>query len=63
DEIGQASGLKMYYGTMTKGITAIVLHACVAARSLKLDGAFLDELKRSMPHGFEMANRLIPDMA
>ncbi|CAF5129427.1 unnamed protein product, partial [Rotaria magnacalcarata] len=40
-----------------------VLHACVAARSLKLDGAFLDELKRSMPHGFEMANRLIPDMA
>ncbi|CAF3423645.1 unnamed protein product [Rotaria socialis] len=63
DEIGQASGLKMCYGTMTKGITAIVLHACVAARSLKLDGAFLDELKRSMPHGFEMANRLIPDMA
>ncbi|CAF4249701.1 unnamed protein product [Rotaria magnacalcarata] len=63
DEIGQASGLKMCYGTMTKGITAIVLHACVVARSLKLDGAYLDELKRSMPHGFEMANRLIPDMA
>jgi 3-hydroxyisobutyrate dehydrogenase-like beta-hydroxyacid dehydrogenase len=63
DQIGQASGLKMCYGTMTKGMTAVALHACVTARSFELDDVFFDELKRSMPYAFDMLNKSIPDMA
>lgn len=63
ERIGQASGLKMCYATITKGITAVAIHSCVTARSLDLEAIFLDELKRSMPHIFDMVNKFIPDMA
>ena len=36
DEIGQASGLKMCYGALTKGLTALGTELLVAARALGL---------------------------
>lgn len=62
DKIGQASCFKMCYGTMTKGMTAVGVHACVTARSFGLDNIFFDEMKRSMPHVFDMLSKSIPDM-
>jgi hypothetical protein len=61
NQIGQASALKMCT-TLTKGILAVTIQACVTAKSFELDEILLDELKQSMPDIFERLNKFIPHM-
>jgi 3-hydroxyisobutyrate dehydrogenase-like beta-hydroxyacid dehydrogenase len=62
NEISQASALKMCVASLSKGITAIGIQACVTAKSFGLDEIFFDELKRSAPHVLEKLNKSIPQM-
>jgi 3-hydroxyisobutyrate dehydrogenase-like beta-hydroxyacid dehydrogenase len=63
NEISQASALKMCYASLSKGVTAIGIQACVTAKSFGLDEILFDELKRSTPQMFEKLNKSIPHMA
>lgn len=47
DQIGQASGLKMSYAALTKGLTAIGTELLIAAHRLGLDEQLWDELSSS----------------
>jgi len=49
DVVGQASGLKMCYAAMTKGLQALGTELLVAARQLGLDDALRNELQSSQP--------------
>jgi len=49
DEIGQASGLKMCYAAMTKGLQALGTELLVTARLLGLDDALKNEMLSSQP--------------
>jgi L-threonate 2-dehydrogenase len=60
--IGQASGLKMCYASLTKGLTALATEAVVAGRVLDLDEALRDELRDSQPVLFEWIERAVPSM-
>lgn len=62
NQISQASALKMCYASLSKGVTAIAIQACVTAKSFGLDEVFFDELKQSMPNIFEKLNKSIPHM-
>jgi 3-hydroxyisobutyrate dehydrogenase-like beta-hydroxyacid dehydrogenase len=46
-EIGQASGLKMCYAALTKGLTALATEALAAGRALGLEEALRAELRES----------------
>ncbi|CAF0914219.1 unnamed protein product [Adineta ricciae] len=63
NEIGSASAFKMCYASLSKGITAITIQACVTAKSYELEQVFFDELKESMPDIFKKLSRAIPHMA
>lgn len=58
--IGQASGLKMCFASLTKGFTALATEALVAGTALGLQEALVDEF-RSLPH-FAIMERSIPSM-
>jgi L-threonate 2-dehydrogenase len=60
--IGQASGLKMSYASMTKGLTALVTEAFTAAEALGLTDALSDELGASQPDLLRWAKRQVPGM-
>ncbi|UJR32917.1 hypothetical protein I4U23_020378 [Adineta vaga] len=62
NKIGSASAFKMCYASLSKGITAIGIQACVTAKSYELEDIFFDELKDSMPDIFKKLNRSIPEM-
>jgi 3-hydroxyisobutyrate dehydrogenase-like beta-hydroxyacid dehydrogenase len=49
DEVGQASGLKMCYASMTKGLQALGTEFLVTARLLGLDEHFRKEMESSQP--------------
>jgi 3-hydroxyisobutyrate dehydrogenase-like beta-hydroxyacid dehydrogenase len=49
DQVGQASGLKMCYASMTKGLQALGTELLVAARLLGLDEHLRKELESSQP--------------
>jgi 3-hydroxyisobutyrate dehydrogenase-like beta-hydroxyacid dehydrogenase len=49
DQIGQASGLKMCYAALTKGLQALGTELLVTARLLGLDGHLREELLDSQP--------------
>jgi hypothetical protein len=59
NEIGHASALKMC-ASITKGILALGIQACVTAKSFGLEEILMDELRQSMPHMFERLNKFIP---
>jgi 3-hydroxyisobutyrate dehydrogenase-like beta-hydroxyacid dehydrogenase len=59
-QIGQASGLKMCYASVTKGLTALATQALVSAQAMGLDQALLAELQ-SLPL-FQMLERSVPGM-
>lgn len=59
-QIGQATGLKMCYASVTKGLTALATEALVTARVLDLQDAFLTELQ-ALPL-FQMLERSVPGM-
>ncbi|CAF0872231.1 unnamed protein product [Adineta steineri] len=63
NEIGSASAFKMCYASLSKGITAIAIQACVTAKSYEFDELFLNELKESMPDIFKKLDKSIPHMA
>ncbi len=60
--VGQASGLKMCYAALTKGLTAISTELLIAARRLNLDQELWQELSISQKELLELLNRQIPTM-
>ena len=61
-EIGQASGLKMCYAALTKGVTALATELLVAARAMGLWDALLQELRASQGGALQQMERGIPGM-
>ncbi|MCC5642967.1 DUF1932 domain-containing protein [Nostoc sp. CHAB 5824] len=62
DEIGQASGLKMSYAALTKGLTAIGTELLIAAHRLGLDEQLWNEVSSSQPELAAILTRSIPSM-
>ncbi|MBD2489353.1 NAD(P)-dependent oxidoreductase [Aulosira sp. FACHB-615] len=62
DEIGQASGLKMSYAALTKGLTAISTELLIAAHRLGLDEQLWNEVSTSQPELAKILARSIPSM-
>ena len=62
DEIGQASGLKMSYAALTKGLTAIGTELLIAAHRLGLDEQIWEEVSSSQPELAAILTRSIPSM-
>ncbi|BAY64926.1 6-phosphogluconate dehydrogenase NAD-binding protein [Calothrix brevissima NIES-22] len=62
DEIGKASGLKMSYAALTKGLTAIGTELLIAANRLNLDQELWDEVKTSQPELAKILTRSLPSM-
>ena len=62
EEIGQASGLKMCYGALTKGLQALGTELLVAARLMGLDGVLREEQRQSIPDVLEWLERSLPPM-
>lgn len=62
DEIGQASGLKMCYGALTKGLQALGVELLVAARALGLEQALADEQAYSMAEVRAWLEHSVPTM-
>ena len=62
DGIGQASGLKMCYAALTKGLTALGTELLVAARLLGLDETLRAEQQESIPDVLGWLNGAIPSM-
>lgn len=58
--IGQASGFKMCYGALTKGIQALGTELLVAARLLGLDAALAAEQRASVPDLRAHLERAVP---
>jgi len=61
-DIGQASGLKMCYAALTKGLTALLTESMVTAGTLGVTEAFLAELADSQPQFLAGASRGLPGM-
>lgn len=59
---GQASGLKMCYGALTKGLNALATEILTAAHALALDDALLAELRSSQSMLLSWMERQIPTM-
>jgi 3-hydroxyisobutyrate dehydrogenase-like beta-hydroxyacid dehydrogenase len=53
ERVGDASGVKMCYGAMTKGTTALAVELLVAARKLGVEQALEKELRESRNDVFE----------
>ncbi|MBE9207336.1 DUF1932 domain-containing protein [Nostoc sp. LEGE 06077] len=62
DEIGRASGLKMSYAALTKGLTAISTELLIAAHRLGLDKELWSEVSTSQPELANILVRSIPSM-
>jgi 3-hydroxyisobutyrate dehydrogenase-like beta-hydroxyacid dehydrogenase len=62
ERIGHASGLKMCYGAMTKGSTALAVELLVAARRLGVEQALENELKTSLRDLYEWQQKTIAVM-
>jgi 3-hydroxyisobutyrate dehydrogenase-like beta-hydroxyacid dehydrogenase len=60
--IGQASGLKMCYAAITKGLTALATEALTAGRALGLDEALRSELQDSQSTLLALIDRSLPSM-
>jgi len=62
ERIGDASGIKMCYGAMTKGTTALAVELLMAARKLGVEHALEQELRESRNDVFEWQMRNIATM-
>ena len=62
DEIGQASGMKMCYGALTKGLAALGTELLVAAKAMGLDQALKAEFTRSQGPVLASLERTLPGM-
>ncbi|HEX5504258.1 MAG TPA: DUF1932 domain-containing protein [Thermomicrobiales bacterium] len=61
-DVGQASGLKMCYGALTKGLQALGTELLVAARLLGVENALRDEQRSSLPELRAHLERALPGM-
>lgn len=57
-EVGEASALKMCYAALTKGLSALLTEAAVAAEAYGVAGALREELADSQPQFLAGARRL-----
>jgi len=62
DEVGRASGLKMCYAALTKGLTAIGTELLVAATRMDLADVLMAELSASQTTLLEGLSRSVPSM-
>jgi 3-hydroxyisobutyrate dehydrogenase-like beta-hydroxyacid dehydrogenase len=62
DSVGQASGLKMCYAALTKGLQALGLELLVAAERLGLSEALRTEQRESVPEVLAWLERAMPTM-
>ncbi|HXF65816.1 MAG TPA: DUF1932 domain-containing protein [Burkholderiales bacterium] len=62
ERVGDASGIKMCYGAMTKGTTALAVELLVAARKLGVERALEQELRESRGDVFDWQMKNIPLM-
>ena len=62
EAIGQASGLKMCYGALTKGVTALATELLVAGEALGLGETLRSELRSSQGGMVEWLSRSVPGM-
>lgn len=62
DRIGQASGLKMCYAALTKGLIALGTELLIAAHLMGLDDALRDEQRESIPAVLGWLEGSIPGM-
>ncbi|WP_299843023.1 NAD(P)-dependent oxidoreductase [uncultured Paracoccus sp.] len=60
--IGEASALKMCYGSMTKGLTGLMAAMFLAAERAGIGAALHAELSRSQPQLLKRAEGALPDM-
>jgi 3-hydroxyisobutyrate dehydrogenase-like beta-hydroxyacid dehydrogenase len=60
--IGSASGLKMCYASLTKGLTALLTEAMIAAEVSGLSETLEQELAESQPQLLAAARRSVPPM-
>jgi 3-hydroxyisobutyrate dehydrogenase-like beta-hydroxyacid dehydrogenase len=61
-QVGQASGLKMCYASLTKGLTALATQALVAGEVLGLSETLIGELRESQAGLFAWFERQVPRM-
>ncbi len=61
-DIGQASGLKMCYGALTKGLQALGTELLLAAKLMGLDDALRAEQAESAPDVLAWLQRAVPTM-
>lgn len=61
-ETGRASGFKMCYGALTKGLTALATSVLVAGRKLGLEEPLTAEFQQSQSVLFDWIRRQIPTM-
>jgi 3-hydroxyisobutyrate dehydrogenase-like beta-hydroxyacid dehydrogenase len=62
DKIGQASGIKMCYASLTKGLTALATELLTAGRLMELEEPLMAELEASQPQLLAWVTRQIPTM-
>ena len=60
DQVGQASGMKLCYAGMTKGLSTLALDLLLAAVTLGVEGPILEQYQRSMPGVLHFVDRFIP---
>ena len=61
-QVGQASGLKMCYASLTKGLTALATQALTAGQVLGLSETLIGELRESQAELFRWFERQVPRM-
>jgi len=62
ERVGDASGIKMCYGAMTKGTTALAVELLMAARMLGIEHALENELRESRNDVFDWQMKNIASM-
>ncbi len=60
--VGAASGLKMCYAAVTKGLTALMTEQRMAAAAMGISDALLSELQTSQPALLAWAGDMLPDV-
>jgi 3-hydroxyisobutyrate dehydrogenase-like beta-hydroxyacid dehydrogenase len=62
DQIGQASGIKMCYASLTKGLNALATELLTAGRMMDVEAPLLAELEASQPMLLGWIQRQVPSM-
>ena len=60
DVVGQASGMKLCYAGMTKGLSTMALDLLLAATALGVEGPVLEQYQRSMGGVLQFVDRFVP---